>query len=374
MSDRGFTLVELLVASLIAVMVAGGALVLAEGARTALAVEPASMDTARRLREGVEAIAAAIASAGGERGIGDARGSLAQGLPVIRLVAGEGEDVFSGLVVTRAVHGGRGRVVADQPGPAGSLTLAMSDGQCPRIESVCGFREGDVAVVFDGRGHVDVFVVGAVSEALSRITPRAPLAHAYRAGAWVVEVRHERLVLLRQPDGSRSLSRITAAGAREPVLDGVTSLEVRAWGRAAAPGLYEFEDDRFAQYGLPPPAPTEADPDGMFPEGMHCMAARIEGTLQTTLSSSPGDEDGLVELGAADMEDGPWCPHDDAPARYDADWFRLRRVDVRLRVEALPPEFRGPSGPLFTRSGSAQHDAPRWIRDRAIEFTVAVGR
>lgn len=374
MSERGFTLVELLIASLISAMVAGAALLLAGAAHTALAVEPASMETVRRLREGADAFAAAVASAGGDRGIGEDRGSIADGLPVLRLLGGEGGAAFTGLVATRAIRGGRGQLVEDQPGPGGSLMLATADGLCPRTDLVCGFRDGDVAAVFDGRGHFDVFVVGAVSEALARITPRAPLEHAYPAGAWVVEVRHDRLVLLRQPDGGQTLTRQTAAGAREPIVDGITRVELRAWGRAAPPAVYRFADDRFAHYGLAPPAATEVDAEGIFAMGSHCMATSEDGVLRTTLPSRAADADGLSELRPADLEDGPWCPHDDAPGRFDADWFRLRRIDVRLQVEALPEEFRGPAGSLFTRGGTAAHAAPHWIRDRTLEFSVAVGR
>lgn len=373
MSERGFTLVELLVASLISLMIAAGAFVLADAARVAVVVEPATMDTVRRLREGVDTLAAAVASAGGERSIGSEPGSLADGIPVLMLRSPD-DDAFTELVVTRAIQGGRGQLADPQTSPGGSLTLASGAGLCPRSALVCGFRDGDIAVVFDGRGHYDVFTVGSVSEALSRITPSAPLGYAYRAGAWVVEVRHERLLLMAQPDGSQTLTRVTAAGAREPILDGVTRLRVRARGAAAAPGMHDAAAGGVAQYGLPPPAPDEADPEGNFASGTHCMAARDGGVLRPTLSAAPAADDGLVTLHPADLDDGPWCPHDDATERYDADWFRLRRIDVDVQVEVLAAEFRGPAGSLFTRAGTATHDAPRWIRDRTMHITVAVGR
>lgn len=371
MSERGFTLVELLVASLVSMIVAAGALLLAEGARTALAVEPPAMDTVRRLREAVDAISGPLAGAGGDRGVGDSRGSLADALPVVRLTGADGE-AFTGLMVTRAVSGGRGQLITDQPGPGGALTLADGVGLCPGGQGVCGFIAGDVAAVFDGRGHADVFVVGAVSDGLSRIIPRAPLDHAYRAGALVVEARQDQLFLAVQGDGSRTLTRITAAGAREPLVDGVTNLELRAWGRAAPPEIFVAGAERFASFGLPPPQAGEADPEGIFEAGAHCMAELVAAVPTSSLPALGGGDDGLAALSPAQFDDGPWCPHADHPTRYDADWHRLLRIDVRLTVEVLAAVFRGPAGTLFTRAGTATHQASLWVPDRTLSFAVTV--
>lgn len=374
MTTRGFTLVELLMALVVSLGVAGGALLLAGAARTAIVVEPASTDTARRLQHGVDTIAAAIAGAGGERGVGAGTATLWSGVPALRLVADPGGTAFTGLLATRAVAGGRGRLVADQPGPGGSLALAAGAGLCPASQVVCGFRDGDVAVVFDDRGHFDIFTVGAVSPALNRITPRVPLADAYRAGAWVIEVRHERLGLVRQADGSQTLTRTTAAGAREPIVDGVTSLVFTAWGEAAPPELYVTGASRIAGYGLPPPDAIAGDPEGIFPMGSHCMAVRDDDGLRSRLAPTIDVDSGLSPLSPAALDDGPWCPHDDAPDRFDADWFRVRRVDVRLAVEVLSAELRGPAGSWFARGGTGGHDAPRWVRDRSISVSLVVGR
>ena len=104
------------------------------------------------------------------------------------------------------------------------------------------------------------------------------------------------------------------------------------------------------------------------------MASSGDEGLASTLLPLAASDDGLAPLTVADLEDGPWCPHAAAPGRFDADWFRVRRIDVRLRVEALPAEFRGAPGPLFSRAGTAAQAAPRWVRDRTLTFSVAVGR
>ena len=84
--------------------------------------------------------------------------------------------------------------------------------------------------------------------------------------------------------------------------------------------------------------------------------------------------EGLAPLDPIDLADGPWCPYDGWSDAYDADLFRLSRVDLRLRVEVQSAEFRGPAGRLFTRGGTASRNAPRWVLDRTLETSVALGR
>ena len=42
----------------------------------------------------------------------------------------------------------------------------------------------------------------------------------------------------------------------------------------------------------------------------------------------------LVQLTAAELADGPWCPDANDASRWDADLLRIRRVLVTVRVEA----------------------------------------
>jgi hypothetical protein len=62
---------------------------------------------------------------------------------------------------------------------------------------------------------------------------------------------------------------------------------------------------------------------------------------------------GLVRLDPAQLADGPWCPDEHHPDRFDADLLRIRRVRATVRVEAGSPALRGNAGPLFLRPGSA---------------------
>lgn len=375
MTARGFTAIELLVATAMTLLVIGGGILMATSARWSLAVEPAAVDTTRRAREGVFALAEAIGSAGGGVAAGDGVLTLAANVPVVRPLTSLDESPggrFTALWLLRAVPGAVGRLSQAQVGPAGSLTLDAA-GPCPRSTLVCGFRIEDVAVVFDDRGHFDVFDVAAVSDTLTRIVPRRPLSRAYDTGDWVVSARVDRFGLVRQPDGSRTLTRVTWAGAVEPLVDGVVDLDIVVWGRADAPSLRDADEGPgLSSYGLAPPPPGEADGEAIFADGEHCMARRVGGAPQSPVTARAVDADGLSQLAPADFDDGPWCPSSTAPSAFDADLLRVQRLDIRMRVEALAAEFRGPSGFLFTRGGTATRDARRWIADRTLQVSVAV--
>jgi hypothetical protein len=322
----------------VTLLVIAGALVVAGSARSSFLVEPAALDTARRLREGSDALAGALRSAGGALSAGDGVSWLGSSVPVVWPLTDLDQAPsasFAALWILRAVgEGGGGRALLPQPGPGAALTLDRVNGACPLTAVVCGFDVGDEAIVFDERGHFDVFEVGSVSEALGQIMPSAPLSRAYAAGSWIVEARADRFGLVRQADGSYALTRVTWAGAREPIVDGVIDLDIGVWGQGEPPELGDASDGAgLATYGLHPPATDEMDEEGYWPDGEHCMAARSGGRPLTRLADRPDEEAGLARLTPVDFEDGPWCPRDGWPGAFDADLFRIRRVDVRLRVE-----------------------------------------
>ena len=78
----------------------------------------------------------------------------------------------------------------------------------------------------------------------------------------------------------------------------------------------------------------------------------------------------LVKLTEAQLKDGPWCPDETNPHRYDADLLRIRRVSVTLRIEASLTAFRGPAGILFSRGGNSR-SARRWVADQEIRFDIS---
>lgn len=371
MSARGFTLVELLVASVVSLVVLAAAVALAGAAQRVFVVEPAAIDTARRLHAATDALTQALGGAGGDQAVSEGLAALASGVPTVWPLfdlAGASGPTFHAVRVVRGLRRGVGRLAVDQPSPSESLTLASAP--CPQDADLCGFAPDDVVAVFDGRGAFDLVELAAVAPALMRLTPRTALARAYPAGSWVVAVRVDRFGLVAQPDGSHTLTRVTSAGAREPMVDGIVSLAFRVWGHGAPPRLLDRTSGRgVSQYGPMPPAAAEADPAGVFAVGEHCLAARdVTGPYSLLAALGP---DPLHELVPAMLDDGPWCPQAWAPDAYDADLFRVRRVDIHLRVGALADEVRGAAGLRFARGGTAT-DPAKWVIDRSLVTSVAV--
>jgi hypothetical protein len=76
---------------------------------------------------------------------------------------------------------------------------------------------------------------------------------------------------------------------------------------------------------------------------------------------------GQVKLTQALLTDGPWCPDANNVMRYDADLLRVRRIRIKVRMQA-PSEMRGPAGALFQRAGTS--GAQQFVPDQEISFDI----
>ena len=128
------------------------------------------------------------------------------------------------LTVVVGVPGGGTGVLASHAGLSAPLILSASG--CPALKDVCGFSAGAWAVVQDAWGAFDVFPVADTTVATRSVTPGRALSKVYAAGASVAAADRYTYRLAMQADGSESLVRETAAGAVQPVVDCVGSLNV----------------------------------------------------------------------------------------------------------------------------------------------------
>jgi hypothetical protein len=125
-----------------------------------------------------------------------------------------------------------------------------------------------------------VFTIAAVEPLTARLTPARPLNPPYVAGSVVVDVEVQVFRLDPQPDGSRTLVRVTAEGAVQPIVDRVGSLHFQPYALDAG--------------GVPTPMPI------------------------------------------AELTDGPWW-RSGPDGDYDEDVFRVKRLDIALSLQAVRP-------------------------------------
>lgn len=221
---RGFTVIELLIAMAVLTLLAGAIASAVPSARQMFDRVPAELDQQQRGRSAIDALSQVLRSA---------------------TIVDSGDPAT--LTVIVPIVGGGQAVLADPS--VGVLNLAASP--CPNV-GVCGFAAGATALITDGSGRSDVFIVAAVNAAQRRLTADRGFA-AYPAGAAIAEVDRYTYRLAVQADGSRSLIRETAAGAIQPMVDFVRDLsftirgpdvEVSLSVEAAAASLRPVLSDR----------------------------------------------------------------------------------------------------------------------------------
>ncbi|MGH9387117.1 MAG: PilW family protein [Vicinamibacterales bacterium] len=371
MSQRGLSVVELLIALAVSVLLVGALVSALAPARAAFEATPATLELQQRSRVGLEFLASAIRSAGAHRSGHPESAIGGSAIPaVIPAISQGANESFSEVEVFSAVAGGAGGVLdLDQPAADRAITLAPGGG-CPRTPDVCGFTVGTVAAISDGHGRFDVFEVGSIDAVGMSLTSSRPLSAAYAAGARLFEVEVLRFSLGNQLDGSKSLVRTTAAGAAQPIVDGVTDLGFSLFGEGASPQITWDGESGWAEYGPVPPGLAWRDARGDWPTGESCAVGRDAISARSRLSDL-GDRGALVPLARSVLQDGPWCAGGSAGS-YDADLLRLRRVDISLRVEALTPMLRGPAGELFRHGGSGARSAVPWVPDRNVTMSVSL--
>lgn len=204
--SRGFSLVELLIALTICALISGAVAATVPPSRAAFEHTPAVLDTHQRTRTAVDAIEKAV------------RGAIAISLE--GAAAGSTATVLQ--TISHAPAGSHGVLAVDQVD--GWAPVVLSDTICPAVPDVCGFRPGVTAMIADGTGRADVFLVADVDVAAHAIASETPFAQPYSSGAVVSEVDAYTFRLVTQANGSSTLVRETVAGAVQPVVDAMSGL------------------------------------------------------------------------------------------------------------------------------------------------------
>jgi type II secretory pathway pseudopilin PulG len=237
--EEGFTVIELLIARAISLLIAGAIAAATPPARDAFERVPADLDLQQRGRIAIDVLSQALRSAGKNVAATEALGSLSDLLPSVSVAVENESGFFTELTALIPVPGAaQGVLAADQLSPGASMTLATH--HCPNVNDACGFMPGSTVVVADGTGDYDVFSIGATNAAARRVTPARALSRSYPAGSVIVEIDQWTFGLAEQADGSYSLTRTTAAGAVQPIVDFVSGLAFNVVGRDAEVGFFRI--------------------------------------------------------------------------------------------------------------------------------------
>lgn len=345
-TERGLTLVELLVATALGIVVVGAVATLVAAGYVHGRVQPEANDTQQRLRAGVEAIRLALAGAGAGLVVPTSAREAGSGLPAVlpqRFAVREPDAELAAFtdrltvlgVPDDAPHAGLAMPLVD---PGAPLPLAPLAG-CAAGDAACGFREGDLGVVLDLDGHTDLVRAASV------------------AGN---EIAHIPAILGTAYDPARG-ARVVRAAARAFLFDRASGqlreYRGRAWGVAAIDHVVAFRVQYFGD-AVPPTDRHRAD-------GVATCLTEADGTPR--LAVLVPDVGPLVELTPERLSDGPACGR--APFRFDGDLLRLRLARVTLRVETPSASLRGLDPGLFARPGRAPGAT---VPDQEVTFDVAL--
>ena len=233
---------------------------------------------------------------------------------------GEHRRVSASAVTILSVSGTSSETTTLSPiaGPAPVVRLAAGPGCVP---PVCGYGARDLVLVFDEHGAWELFRVtgaGAMTLTLERAHATATV---FSPGAVIAPVTLHHYYA----DAERSQLRHYDGWLGDfPLVDDLAAARFRFFGDAGAPECLD-------------------------------LASGVTG-------GTP------VEIGLAELTDGPWCGPAGLP--FDADLLRIRAVAVDLRVQSAVAELRGGDPRLFARPGSAR-GGRSLVPDHAISFTVA---
>ncbi len=364
----GVTVVELVVAMAVTLVLSGAALGVVNALRTLVASQPEVSDMQQRLRTALQLMANELISAGAGLDRTSLAGPLMHVLPpIVPYRRGQLEDDGAAGVTFRpdvlsvvSVAGAAGQAPILGAVDDGARLIVDLGPNCGAVAptAVCGFVKDMRAIVLDPSGAHDFVTVEEVAGSRLRLAYRGALASAYADGRAVLAHAGIHTYALRTDPatGTRQLSHYDGYVTERAAVDHVVGLSFEYYAVSEPPRLRTAvrpaEIPRpWTTYGPAPPPVGIDDPSTSWGPGENCVFMLEQG-VQVSRLAVLGPPATLVALAENVLDDGPWCPDDRAPRRFDADLLRIRRVRLRVRVEAAARAVRGPVGRLFARGGA----------------------
>ena len=352
--DSGFSLVELLVSMTIMLVVTGAIFWLVDPGQSIARAQPEAADIQQRLRASADIIEKDLIMAGAGTYSGSIAGSLANFFPPIlprRLGAtftDPSMSFFSDRITISYVPNtaAQTNVRDPMPQPSSEIKVDPQPG-CPYTDQLCGFKEGMRVIIFDDTGAFDFFTITQVqtdSLHLQHRPPNPDFSKRYTPDEHARIAMVETHIYYLDPAGVR-LRHNDGWMTDLPIADNTVALEFRYFGDPNPPLL---------------PRPLT----GMS----NCI---LDAAGNPKLPTLPSGGQSLIELTPAMLTDGPVCGL--PPNEFDADLYRVKKVSVRLRMQAGQAELRGrnPAGlTLFQNPGSSS-SGYRYLPDFEMTYEVA---
>ena len=389
-SRAGFTLMEMMVATLIMVAVTGAIFALMNPAEGTYQTQPELSDMQQRLRIGADALTKDVIMSGAGTYMGSNAGALYNYFaPIMPYREGDlNPDPAAGVFYRADTI----TLMYVPPTPAQTTVIKAEGNNSQELDvqpqkncgvdkhdQLCGFKENQRVLIYDVDGSWDMTTITHVQDPAAHLQHSGKLSSQYNSGnAQITEVATH-TYYLKSDDNSKTYQLMHYDGVQtdQPVVDNVVKLAFQYFGDPQPPMLIPGKSlcdasvkGPFTTYGPKPPCLASAGTGG-YAAGENCAFQVVNGVQVPRMVTLTGNS-GQVELTQAMLTDGPWCPGADStnyPNRFDADLLRVRRVKVTIRVQAALTTLRGPAGVLFMHGGSSR-GGERYLPDQEVSFSV----
>ena len=384
-SERGFTVVEMLIATTIMMTVTGAIFSILDPAQGMFKAQPEVSDMQQRMRVGVDTLSKDLIMAGAGSYAGSSAGALYNFFaPVLPYRSGDTTPDAPGSFFDNKVSilyvpptPSQTSIRDNMPNTASQLKV-NAQANCPpdQQNALCGFKEGMRVVIFDQSGAFDPITITSVQDAALHIGYDGELSVAYSAGSKITQIATH-TYYLKEDAGTNTYQLMHYDGYQTdlPVVDNVVKLKFEYFGDPAPPQLLPnvclTADCKgpWTTYGPKPPALGVNNASDTWGAGENCTFQVVNGQHAPRLATLAAGV-GQVKLNSTIFTDNtPMCPDGTKSERFDADLLRIRRVRISLRVQAALASLRGPAGLLFIRGGSST-TAERYVPDQELQFDV----
>jgi hypothetical protein len=388
-SERGLSVIELMVASLMMVTVTGAVFQLMNPSQGTFQAQPEVSDMQQRMRVGAESVYRDLVMAGAGTSAGLSAGALSNFLaPVMPYRMGEiDDDPTKGVyyrpdaisIIYVPPTAAQTTIRDNMPKNAAQLKVNWQP-NCPddKHDALCGFKAGMRVMIIDPGGAYNAITIKTVQDEALHLGYNGELSTSYAAGSYLTQVgTHTYYLKTDIPTNTFQLMHYDGYETDVPVVDNVVKLEFEYYGEPAPPQLLPnkpLSDPKgpWTTYGPKPPVIGDDNGGDTWGRGENCtfmLAGVAPNQTQVPRLATLAFGVGQVRLPADMLRDGPWCPDASNDQRFDADLLRIRRVRVKLRVQAAIDSLRGPAGLLFTRGGTST-SSNRWVPDQEVQFDV----